>query len=66
LPVDAAIEAVVDYLKEICRTDIGEVDGIRRDPAKVRRLLRVWPAISPRTSRRPSSQPRRPILAQSR
>jgi predicted AAA+ superfamily ATPase len=40
LPVEAAIEAIADYLEEICRTDIGRVDGVRRDPARVRRLLR--------------------------
>ena len=28
-----------DYLGEICRTDISTVDGVRRDPAAVRRLL---------------------------
>jgi len=28
-----------DYLGEICRTDISAVDGVRRDPAGVRRLL---------------------------
>lgn len=40
LPAEAAIESVADYLEEICRTDIAQVDGVRRDPARVRRLLR--------------------------
>lgn len=40
IPVEAAMEGVSDYLGEICRTDIRQVDGVRRDPARVRRLLR--------------------------
>jgi uncharacterized protein len=40
LPVDAAMASVSDYLEEICRTDINRVDGVRRDPTRVRRLLR--------------------------
>jgi uncharacterized protein len=40
LPVAAAMEGVADYLEEICRTDINQVDGVRRDPARVRRLMR--------------------------
>lgn len=39
-PVEVAMEAVGDYLEEICRTDISQADGVRRDPARVRRLLR--------------------------
>jgi predicted AAA+ superfamily ATPase len=39
LPVNAAIEGVADYLEEICRTDVNRVDGVRRDPDRVRRLL---------------------------
>lgn len=39
LPVEDAIGSVVDYLDEISRTDISQVDGVRRDPARVRRLL---------------------------
>ncbi|MDE0668373.1 MAG: DUF4143 domain-containing protein [bacterium] len=31
--------ALVDYLGEICRTDVSTVDGVRRDPAGVRRLM---------------------------
>ena len=31
---------VADYLEEVARTDIGRLDGVRRDPARVRRLLR--------------------------
>lgn len=40
LPADVASESVADYLEEICRTDINQVDGVHRDPARVRRLLR--------------------------
>lgn len=40
LPIGAAMERVVDYLEEVCRTDINRVDDVRRDPARVRRLLR--------------------------
>lgn len=40
LPIEAAIASVVDYLEEVSRTDIRRLDGIRRDPARVRRLLR--------------------------
>jgi uncharacterized protein len=40
MPIEAAMEAVSDYLGEVCRTDIRQVDGVRRDPARVRRLLR--------------------------
>jgi uncharacterized protein len=39
-PLSAAALAVGDYLEDVCRTDISHVDGIRRDPARVRRLLR--------------------------
>jgi uncharacterized protein len=40
LPLPAASAAVGDYLGEVCRTDISQVDGVRRDPDRVRRLLR--------------------------
>ena len=40
LPVETATERNADYLDEICRTDIKRVDGVHRDPARVRRLLR--------------------------
>jgi len=40
LPIEAAIASVVDYLEEVSRTDISRLDGIRRDPARVLRLLR--------------------------
>lgn len=40
LPVDAAMESVADYLEDICRADINRVDGVHRDPTRVRRLLR--------------------------
>ncbi|HEY2056153.1 MAG TPA: DUF4143 domain-containing protein [Solirubrobacterales bacterium] len=36
----AAMEAVRDYLGEVSRTDINQVDGVRRDPQRVGRLLR--------------------------
>ena len=39
MTVRAAQLAVVDYIGEICRTDIRLVDGVRRDPASVRRLM---------------------------
>lgn len=39
-PIQAAMESVADYLEEVSRTDINRVDGGRRDPARVRRLLR--------------------------
>lgn len=38
--VEGALQAVRDYLEEICRADISRVDETRRDPARVRRLLR--------------------------
>jgi predicted AAA+ superfamily ATPase len=40
MPVEAAMVGVADYLEEICRTDISQVDGVHRDPSRVRRLLR--------------------------
>lgn len=36
----AAQQGVWDYLDEIRRTDVGAVDGVRRDPERVGRLLR--------------------------
>lgn len=39
LPTDAAAAAVADYLEEISRIDINQVDGVRRDPVRVRRLI---------------------------
>jgi uncharacterized protein len=39
-PLEAAMEAVRDYLGEVSRTDISQVDGVRRDPRRVQRLLR--------------------------
>lgn len=38
--LDAAMQGVADYLEEICRTDIRSVDGVNRDPERLRRLLR--------------------------
>jgi predicted AAA+ superfamily ATPase len=40
LKVDRALRAVRDYLEEIRRVDVGRVEGTRRDPGKVERLLR--------------------------
>jgi predicted AAA+ superfamily ATPase len=40
LALDDALQAVRDYLNEVIRTDISRVDGVGRDPARVRRLLR--------------------------
>jgi len=39
LTLAVALERVGDYLEEICRTDVGTVDGGRRDPERVRRLV---------------------------
>ncbi len=36
----AAMEAIRDYLGEIARTDISQVDEVRRDPRRVERLIR--------------------------
>lgn len=35
----AAMESVADYIGEVSRTDINQVDGVRRDPARVERLI---------------------------
>jgi len=35
----AAMVAVKDYLGEVSRTDINQVDGVRRDPGRVERLI---------------------------
>jgi predicted AAA+ superfamily ATPase len=40
LSVAQALRGVRDYLEEIRRVDVGRVEGIRRDPGKVGRLLR--------------------------
>jgi uncharacterized protein len=40
LPLTAAMRGVGDYLEDICRTDVQAVDGVRRDPERVRRLMR--------------------------
>jgi predicted AAA+ superfamily ATPase len=40
LSIEDAGDQVRDYLEEVCRTDINRVDGVRRDPTRVRRLLR--------------------------
>jgi predicted AAA+ superfamily ATPase len=39
-PLEATMEAVSDYLGEVSRTDISQVDGVRRDPRRVERLIR--------------------------
>jgi predicted AAA+ superfamily ATPase len=38
-PLMAAMESVRDYLGEVTRTDINQVDGVRRDPVRVERLI---------------------------
>jgi predicted AAA+ superfamily ATPase len=40
LTVEAAMENIADHLEDVCRTDINRVDGVHRDPTRVRRLLR--------------------------
>ena len=40
MSIEVAMAMVADYLEEVSRTDINRVDGARRDPARVRRLLR--------------------------
>lgn len=40
LTVDQSIRAVRDYLEEIRRVDVSRVEDTRRDPERVRRLLR--------------------------
>ncbi len=40
LPVARALRAVRDYLEEIRRVDVGRIEGRRRDPERVGRLLR--------------------------
>jgi len=40
LPLDQALRAVRDYLTEIRRVDVRRVEGRRRDPERVGRLLR--------------------------
>jgi predicted AAA+ superfamily ATPase len=37
--LEAALEAVRDYLAEVCRTDISRVDGVGRDPIRVEQLV---------------------------
>jgi predicted AAA+ superfamily ATPase len=37
--IEAAATVVADYLEEISRTDISQVEGISRDPVRVRRLI---------------------------
>ncbi len=41
LPVGQALRATRDYLDEIRRVDVSRVDGTRRDPNRVGRLLRA-------------------------
>ena len=40
MPIETAMESVTAYLEEVSRTDINRVDAVRRDPERVRRLLR--------------------------
>jgi hypothetical protein len=37
--LSAAMQGVTDYLDDVCRTDVEAVDGVKRDPERVRRLL---------------------------
>ena len=37
--IEPAMDGVRDYLEEVSRTDISQVDNVRRDPERVRRLL---------------------------
>lgn len=39
LAVEDAMRQVRSYVDDICRADVSEVDGIRRSPEKVRRLM---------------------------
>lgn len=38
--LDDALQALRDYLGEVCRVDIARVDGVRREPGRVERLVR--------------------------
>jgi len=38
--LSAAMQGVDDYLDDVCRTDVEAVDGVKRDPERVHRLLR--------------------------
>jgi len=38
-PLKAAMDGVRDYLGEVTRTDINQVDGVRRDPGRVERMI---------------------------
>lgn len=40
LEIEDAAQSVRDYLEIISRTDVQSVDGVRRDPERVRRVLR--------------------------
>lgn len=40
MPVENAASRISDYLEDVCRTDINQVDGVHRDPARVARLLK--------------------------
>jgi predicted AAA+ superfamily ATPase len=40
MPIEGAAASVADYLEEVAHTDISRLDGVRHDPARVRRLLR--------------------------
>lgn len=39
VPIRTAQMSLDDYIGEICRTDVSAVDGVRHDPAGVRRLM---------------------------
>lgn len=40
IPLKTAMNRASDYLEEVSRTDINRIDGVHRDPGRVRRLLR--------------------------
>ena len=41
LPIEAAAQANTDYLRSIAEVDISRIDGVRRNPALVQRLLQA-------------------------
>ncbi|GEP33460.1 ATPase AAA [Nocardioides szechwanensis] len=41
LPVDAAAQSNADYLRSIAEVDISRIDGVRRNPALVQRLIQA-------------------------
>lgn len=41
LPIEAAAQSNADYLRSIAEVDISRMDGVRRNPALVQRLLQA-------------------------